>query len=126
MILLNFTHPITPEQALQIESMTDEPLEGVIDIPVQFNNEQPFLPQMQELIDNLPLNPQQLQTLVVLVNPPSLNVITAMLLAELHGRMGYFPPVLRLRPSNNGLAVKYEVAEVINLQAIRDQARKKR
>jgi hypothetical protein len=126
MILLNFTHPITPEQALQIESMTDEPLEGVIDIPVQFNNEQPFLPQMQALIDNLPLNPQQLQTLTVLVNPPSLNVITAMLLAELHGRMGYFPPVLRLRPSNNGLAVKYEVAEVINLQAIRDQARKKR
>jgi hypothetical protein len=126
MILLNFTHSITPEQALQIESMTDEPLEGVIDIPVQFNNEQPFLPQMQELIDNLPLSPTQLQTLVVLVNPPSLNVITAMLLAELHGRMGYFPPVLRLRPSNNGLAVKYEVAEVINLQAIRDQARKKR
>ena len=126
MILLNFTHPITPEQALQIESMTDEALERVIDIPVQFNNEQPFLLQMQTLIDNLPLSPTQLQTLVVLVNPPSLNVITAMLLAELHGRMGYFPPVLRLRPSNNGLAVKYEVAEVINLQAIRDQARKKR
>jgi hypothetical protein len=126
MILLNFTHPITSEQTSQIENLTGERLEQVIDIPVQFDNQQDFLPQMQALLEDLPLNPQQLQTLTVLVNPPSLNVITAMLLAELHGRMGYFPPILRLRPRDNGLAVKYEMAEVINLQAMRDQARKKR
>ena len=30
---------------------------------------------------------------------PSLNFIAALLLAELHGRMGYFPPVARTRPA---------------------------
>ena len=32
------------------------------------------------------------------VVPPALNFITAVLLAELHGRMGYFPAIVRLRP----------------------------
>jgi hypothetical protein len=47
-------------------------------------------------------------------------------LAELHGRMGYFPPVLRLRPVEQALPPRYELAEVINLQAVRDSARKER
>ncbi len=29
--------------------------------------------------------------------------ITALVLAELHGRMGYFPPVIRLRPAKDAL-----------------------
>ncbi len=73
----------------------------------------------------IPLSPEELQTAPVLINPPSLNFITAVLLAELHGRMGYFPPVVRLRPAA-GLPPRYEVAEILNLQAIRDAARRTR
>mgnify|MGYP001335350054 CR=1 FL=1 len=48
------------------------------------------------------------------------------LLANLHGRMGYFPPILRMRPVEGAIPPRFELAEVINLQALRDAARKER
>lgn len=62
----------------------------------------------------------------LLVVPPALNFAAFALLAELHGRMGYFPTVVRLRPVSGTTPPRFEVAEVINLQAIRDSARKRR
>jgi len=40
--------------------------------------------------------------------------------------MGYFPPVLRLRPVKDALPPRFEPAEILNLQALRDQARSRR
>jgi hypothetical protein len=37
--------------------------------------------------------------------------------------MGYFPPVLRLRPVAGSVPPQFEVAEILNLQAVRDRAR---
>jgi hypothetical protein len=126
MILLNFSHPLTPEQRSQTEALSGQKIEQVIELPVQFDNEQPFLPQLQALAAQIPLSAEELQTAAILVNPPALNFITALLLAELHGRMGYFPPVLRLKPVPDSLPPRYAVAEVLNLQAVRDAARKRR
>jgi hypothetical protein len=109
-----------------VEELTGHKLDRVIDLPVQFTNERDFLPQLAELTARLPLGPQELQTTPLIVNLPSLNFIAALLLAELHGRMGYFPPVLRLRPTPDSLPPTYEVAEVLNLQAVRDAARTNR
>ena len=126
MILLNFSHPLTPEQVAQAERLANQPVTQTVELPVQFDNDLPFGPQLEALAARVPLSAQALQTEAVLVNPPALNFITAMLLAELHGRMGYFPPILRLRPIAGSLPPRYEVAEVINLQAIRDDARRLR
>ena len=126
MILLNFSHPITAEQQAQIEARTGRKVEKIIAIPVQFNNEESFLPQLQELTAKITLTSEELQTKPILVNLPSLNTIAALLLAELHGRMGYFPPVLRLRPVTGITPPRFEVAEIINLQMVREAARKER
>jgi len=126
MILLNFSHPLTPDQVAQAEALTNQSISQVIALPVQFDNDQPFLLQLEALMAQLTLSAEQWQNEAILVNPPSLNFITALLLAELHGRMGYFPPVLRLRPVKDSLPPRYEVAEVLNLQAVRDAARKRR
>ena len=64
------------------------------------------------------------QTLSLLISPPSLNFVAAALLAELHGRCGYFPAHLRLRPVGTSITPRYEVAEVLDLQGVRDKARK--
>jgi len=48
------------------------------------------------------------------------------LLAELHGRIGHFPSLIRLRPLPGSTPTTYEVAELINLQAIREEARGRR
>jgi len=126
MILLNFTHPLTGEQVRQIEAITGQAVAEVRDVPAQFDPQQPFAPQAQALVEACRLTPAEWQTQPILVNPPSLNVIAAVLLAELHGRMGYFPPVIRLRPVAGSTPPRYEVAEVINLQEVRDQARRRR
>jgi len=126
MILLNFSHPLTPEQQAQIEALTGQRLERVIALPVQFDHAAPYLPQLAARLQGLPLGPQELQSAPLIVSLPSFNVIAALVLAELHGRMGYFPPVLRLRPLEGSLPPRFEVAEVLNLQGVRDAARKER
>jgi len=126
MILLNFSHPLTPAQLEEIVRLTGQPVTETVELPVQFENGAPFLPQLQALMERLAVDPACLQTEPVLVNLPSLNFIAALVLAELHGRMGYFPPILRLRPAPGSLPPRYEVAEVLNLQEVRESARRRR
>lgn len=126
MLLLNFAHPLTPAQREQVETLAGQAIERVIDVPAQMANGEPFAAQVVSLADAVGLTPEQWQTLPILVNPPSLNVIVATLLAEIHGRMGHFPSVLRLRPVPDSNPPQFEVAETINLQAVRDAARARR
>jgi len=135
MILLNFAHPLTPNHIAQIEHLTGQKVERVIEIPTQIDPQQPLVPQVIALADACGLSPAEWQTLPLLVNPPSLNFIAVVLLAELHGRCGYFPAHLRLRRAGGGGESsafaspgppQYEVAETLDLQAVRDGARKRR
>ena len=131
MILLNFAHPLTQEHIAQIESLTGEAVERVVDIPSQVDTEQPLAPQIAAMADAAELTAEQWQTAAILVNPPALNFSAVTLLAELHGRMGYFPSCLRMKPmvdaeGNRVIPPRFTVAEILNLQAIRDEARKRR
>ena len=126
MILLNFTHPLTGEQIKEIEAITGQAVAEVRGEMPQLDHETPFAEQVRALADRVGLSPEEWQTTPLLVVPPSLNFIAVVLLAELHGRMGYFPPVVRLRPVAGSTPTRYEVAEVINLQQVRDDARTRR
>lgn len=126
MILLNFSHPVSAKQVETIEQLSGQTVEQVFDVPVQFDNQSPFPPQLEALMRRLPLSSEQLQSQPILVNPPALNFIAALVLAELHGRMGYFPAIMRTRPMEGSLPPRYEVAEILNLQAVRDRARRSR
>lgn len=126
MILLNFSHPLTAAQAAQIEALTGHLPAQVIEVPVQFDEAAPFAPQVRALVNAVGLDARAWQTTPLLLLLPSLNFIAAALLAELHGRMGYFPPLLRTRPVADSLPRTYEIAEVLDLQALRDDARKQR
>lgn len=126
MLILNYSHPLTPDQLSQLEALTGAAIAEVREITAQLDLEAPFAPQAVALADAAQLTPEQWQTTPLLLVPPALNFAAVALLAELHGRMGYFPPVVRLRPVAGALPPRYEVAEIINLQAVRDTARKKR
>ncbi len=77
------------------------------------------------LVDSLGVAPAEWQQAALVVICQS-QFGAAAVLAELHGRCGYFPPVVRLRPVAGSLPPRYEVAEIINLQAMRDAARQRR
>ena len=78
------------------------------------------------LVDSIDFSVEDWQTKPILINPPSYNYAALTLLAELHGRMGYFPAILRIRPVAESVPPVFEVAEIINLQAVREQAREQR
>ncbi len=126
MVLLNFAHPLTPEHRRQIEEIAGQPVERVIDINSQVDPQQPLVPQVVALADQAGLSPAEWQSLPLLINPPALHVIAVTLLAELHGRIGHFPAIVRIRPVAGTTPTRYEVAEIVNLQAVRDAARTRR
>jgi hypothetical protein len=126
MLVLNFSHPLTGEQVAQIEQLLGQSIERIVALPAQFDQQQSFALQMDQLLSGVTLTPQEWQSLPLLVVLPSFSAIAGAVLAELHGRMGYFPPIVRLKPVADALPPRYEVAEVLNLQAVRDAARLKR
>ncbi len=126
MIILNFSHSLTEEQVRQVEEKTNEKIEEVRQISVFFEHDKPYEEQVNNLIEACNLSSKEWQTLPILIMPPSFNFIAVTLLAALHGIMGYFPPVIRLKPVTGTTPQRFEVAEIINLQKIRDNYRRLR
>jgi len=126
MILLNFSHPLTPDHLQHVETLTGQQVERVIEVDSHIDTQHPLAPQVVALTSACDLTAEEWQTLPLLVNPPALNFIAVALLAELHGRCGYFPTILRLRPVPGSTPPRFEVAELINLQSLRDTARQRR
>jgi len=126
MILLNFAHPLTEAHHAQIEALIGQTIERVVKIGNQIDPQQPLALQTATMADECGLSPSEWQTLPLLINPPALSFSAVALLAELHGRCGYFPACLRMRPVPGSVPPRYEVAEVLDLQTVRDRARQQR
>ena len=124
-ILLNFSHPIT---AAQLETIVG--LVGAIPeirlVATKTDRERPLCDVAVELADAADLSPDAWQTVPLLINPPALAPIALAVLAEIHGRCGYFAPILNIRPVADAMPPRYEVAEIVNLNAIREKARSRR
>uniref|UniRef100_UPI0035B14D5D CRISPR-associated protein Csx15 n=1 Tax=Promineifilum sp. TaxID=2664178 RepID=UPI0035B14D5D len=91
MLLLTFSHPLTPVQLAQLAALLDGAPPDVRDVPAQFDQARPFAGQVAELLDAAGLSAADWQTTPLLIMPPAYAPIAATLIAELHGRMGYFP-----------------------------------
>lgn len=125
MLILNFTHPLTPQQREQTEALLGQPIAEIRMVAVQINQAEPLEPQIIAIVEAVGLSSEEWQTRPMVINPPGYAPAAFVLLAELHGRIGHFPALLRLRPLK-GAVTSYEVAEVLNLQAIREAARERR
>jgi len=126
MVVVNFSHPLGPHQREQLELRCGQPVDRVIDVKVQFHHEEPFGPQAVAAVDSAGLTGTEWQTVPLVVVPPALAPIACACLAELHGRIGHFPPVVRLRPRADATPPVFDVAEVVNLQHLREAARNRR
>ncbi len=125
MLIINFTHPLTPTQQSQIEALADTTISEVRTIPVQIDQSEPLEPQITAVINAVGLSSHEWQTYPLLINPPGYAPAAFVLLAQLHGRIGHFPSLIRLRPKY-GATTAFEVAEILNLQTIREAARRQR
>jgi len=125
MLLLNFSHPLTDVQLAAIAENAGLSIQEVREIPVQFDLGLSFVTQAAALVDSAGLTPRACQTQPLLINIHGNATIAAVMLAELHGRAGHFPAIIRLKPAEGPLGV-YEFAEIINMEALRIAARQRR
>jgi len=123
MHLLNFAHPLTDAHLARVAELAGRPIDRVIAVPTQFDHARPFADQIREHLTAVGFTADEWQTTPLVVNLPALTPIAGLLLAEMHGRTGYFPTVIRLRPVAGVTPPQFEVAELLNLQTVRDDAR---
>jgi len=95
-------------------------IECQLDVNTDFGN------QVADLADACNLTPDEWQTQRIIVNPPALSTAATLLLAELHGRCGYYPPVLRLKQESGTMPPRYVLAEILDVNSQRQNARKRR
>lgn len=124
-ILINLAHPLTEAQLADITALLGH-TPKVRALPVQTDRLRPLAEVACALIDQVGLTADAWQTLPLILNPPGLAPLALAVIAELHGRCGYFLPILNLRPVAGALPPRYEVAEIINLHHLREQARMRR
>ena len=123
-LILNFVRRLTAAQLVQLQDLLGT-LPEVIDlpgIPVQFPNNHPLAETAAEVVDSAGLTLDEWASLSLIVNPPGFAPAAAAVLAEIHGRSGHFPHIIRLIPSPEDSSV-YNVNEIVKLQNIRDVAR---
>lgn len=123
--IVNFSHPLTPEQVAQVESLAGLSVDAVIDVPTAIDLQADVGSQVTGLVDGVGLSPQEWQTRPLLVNPPGLSLAACLVLAEIHGRSGHFPAILAIRRAD-GPVTRFEVASIISLQEHREAARGRR
>lgn len=123
-LILNFARSLTHAQLIQLQGLLGA-LPEVIDlpgIPVQFATDRPLGDQAVTVLDSAALTLEEWASLSFIVNLPGISPAAAAILAEIHGRSGHFPHVIRMTPSPEDNTV-YNVTEVVKLQNIRDAAR---
>lgn len=126
MLVLNYGHPLTNEQQSQIARLAGQVPLRVIEITTQVAEDDALTVQATALIEQTGLSSQEWQQTALLVNLPGYSTLAACLLAEIEGRSGHLPAILKLRPVPNQLLTEYEVSEIINLQQLRAAARTRR
>ncbi len=126
MKIVNFGHPLTEAQVASAAALAGQPVEAVLDVPTHVDEARPVGDQALALIDAVGLDARAWQTEPLVVNPPGFAPLALALIAVLHGLIGHFPPALRLRPVPGSLPPLYEIAEIVNLQALRQRARRAR
>lgn len=126
MLILNFSHPLTEEQQQQIMALLQVEQLDLRDIKVHIDRSIAMSEVARDLADAVGLSSHEWQSVPLVINPPGLAPLALALVAEIHGRSGGFPAMLNLRPIADALPTRYQAAEVLNLQQLRDQARSRR
>jgi hypothetical protein len=113
--VLNFSHPITEKQELEIAQEVRDTIE-VVDIKVQINFEESLQEQAYRLLDPF------VYTLVnerFIIRPPAFDAATLSVMAVIHGIAGHFPRIVTFKREEG----EFVVWGVVDLQTLREEAR---
>ena len=124
MIIINFSHPLTVNQKIELSALLQADRLVVVDVKAQFRMSDGFEAQASAMLDTAKLSAEQIEAGCVLMLP-ALSAGAAAVIAEWHGRYGHFPTIIRLKSTGDVLP-EWKVAEVLPLQKVRSRARARR
>lgn len=119
-IVINLSgHPLTNAQREEISR--EMYIEELIELPAHFDTRTSVKAQIKGILDQIGLTLAEWQNHSILLALPGLAPAAAVLLAYIHGLRGGFPRILWLEriPDTS----QFTVANLVDLQGIRDQAR---
>ena len=125
-VVINFSgHPLTPDQKRQIEERENRFIGEVIEVPLHFDPSRAMKPQIERSIEvtGLAIDEWSSQNLYLIL--PGLAPAASAVLAYVHGLRGSFPKVIWIY-QNPEDRTRFDVAQILNLQDLRDTAREKR
>lgn len=127
-LILNFSgHPVLPGQVKAITRQMRWASAEVIDVALgNVAEDHKFVSEIEKAIDKIDLSAEEWQTTTFVVVPAGYSAVWTVIQAILHGRLGHFPDVVRLRPAPPLSFEKFEVAEIMNLHEVRHHSREKR
>jgi hypothetical protein len=125
MIVLNFADPLTPEHISTVSAMCGRKTRKVILLPVDLDDDQPFIPQVRALVESVGMPASDWQSASMVINLPADPVVAAVVLSEIAGRRGRSPNIIRWK-SVDGAPDSVEPAEVISLHEVRRESRQER
>lgn len=124
--VVNFAHPLTGAQVAAFESLSGWHVDRIVAVPTHCELARPFAEQAAGFVDAAGLTTEQWQSCRLTIVPPALSSVACLVIAEIHGRAGYFVPVVRLRPRSGAMPPVFEVAEILDVQGQRAAARVRR
>jgi hypothetical protein len=124
--IINFSHPLSATQSNAFESLSGWTVARIVDVPTHCDQSRPFAEQAVAIVDTVGLTPDVWQSCRLAILPPALTAIACLVIAEIHGRAGHFVPVIRIRPRPGTVPPVFDVAEILDVQGQRDEARSRR
>ncbi|AZK60368.1 hypothetical protein Daudx_1836 [Candidatus Desulforudis audaxviator] len=122
-IAINFSsHPLTSFQQEQLRERFHVHIEELIELPVHFLAQEDLKPQAKKWIEEVGLALEEWSEKNIVLILPGLAPGAATILAAIHGLRGGFPKILWVYQAPND-RTQYEVAQVVDLQALRDMGR---
>ncbi len=124
MTILNLASPLSSEDKSMIAALCGRKARRVMDVALTFSETEPLAPQVRAMLDGLGLTSSDWQNQSIVVNLPDDPAAAALIVAEIAGRRGRTPSIIRWRRSSDHAGM--EPAEVISLHEIRKEARHQR
>jgi hypothetical protein len=124
MTILNLASPLSSEDTSIIAALCGRKARRVVDVAAAFSETDPLAPQVRAMLDGLGFSSSDWQNQSIVLNLPPDPVASALIVAEIAGRRGRTPSVVRWKRTAG--ATRMEPAEVISLHEIRKEARHQR
>jgi len=125
-VVLNLSaHPLTDKQRDQLQHLESAYIVEEVEIPAHFDPRGDVERQVKTVVEKIGFCIEEWSGAHIYVVLPGLAPAAAAVLAYFHGLRGGFPKIVWIY-QNPSDPTQYEIAQIINLQSLRDEARQLR